>query len=121
MSCMQGRSNRMSTMTHALSFIACAWLAIQAGASLAEVVTRPPYLLLGTPTSIQVRWKTDAASTGRVYYGGDPWKLTAFVDEAASSTDHSVTLNGLTPDTRYWYAVGNNTPKTLVSSLNHKF
>jgi hypothetical protein len=114
-----GRSN--TTTARIMLSIAGLWLVMHAGTSLAEAITRAPYLLLGTPTSMQIRWKTDTASVGRVYYGANPWKLTTFVDEPASGTEHSVTLSGLTPDTRYWYSVGNNTPATLASGLNYKF
>ena len=35
----------------------------------ALTVTRGPYLQIGTPTSIVVRWRTDTATDSKVFYG----------------------------------------------------
>jgi hypothetical protein len=72
----------------------------------AAVVTRGPYLQQGTPTSVIVRWRTDVPTNGRVRYGKIPGSLTSFRDELASTTEHQVTVTGLTPDTKYYYSVG---------------
>ena len=77
-------------------------------------VTRGPYLQLGTPTSIVVRWRTDVPVIGRVTYGTASGSLTAMATGSAATTDHEVTLTGLEPDTRYWYAVG--TPEEIHRS-----
>src|SRR5206468_3696432 len=45
-------------------------LELLAGPSVA--VTRGPYLQLGTPTSIVVRWRTSAPVVGRVQFGPSP-------------------------------------------------
>ena len=94
---------------------------VQSGLSFAEAFIRSPYLQVGTPNAVTIRWKTDTASTGRVWYGMNPFKLTTFVDEASSATDHTVQLSGLTADARYYYAVGNNTGVQLASGLNYRF
>jgi hypothetical protein len=67
---------------------------------------RGPYLQLGTPTTVIVRWRTDIPSNGRVRYGTSPGSLTSFADDATVATNHSVTLTDLTPFTRYYYSVG---------------
>ena len=69
-------------------------------------VTRGPYLQVGTPTSVVVRWRTDAVSDGRVRYGTSPDALTSVSDSSGPASDHAVTLGGLQPDTRYYYSVG---------------
>src|SRR5437867_13348821 len=68
-------------------------------------VTRGPYLQMGTPASIVVRWRTDASTDGRVRYGGVPGSLNSFVDGTVG-TDHEIAVTGLTPDTLYYYSVG---------------
>src|SRR6266576_5561490 len=48
-------------------------LGIACGSTLsAATVTRGPYLQMGTPTSIVVRWRTDSATDSFVRYGGSP-------------------------------------------------
>ncbi|MFN0152351.1 MAG: metallophosphoesterase [bacterium] len=76
------------------------------GSTESAVVTRGPYLQVGTPTSVAVRWRTDAAVVGRVRYGASPNALDAFVEEAGATTEHIVTLANLSPDTKVYYAVG---------------
>ena len=72
-------------------------------------MTRQPYLQTGTPTSVIVRWVTGTATNSRVRYGLAPDSLTQSRDVTASTTDHEVKVDGLTPDTRYYYSVGSTT------------
>ena len=67
---------------------------------------RGPYLQLGTPTSIRVRWRTSILENSRVLYGTDPGALNSVATDATVSLDHDVELNGLLPSTKYYYAVG---------------
>jgi hypothetical protein len=92
--------------TRLIAAFALAALAVPAAA---ESLTRGPYLQVGTPTSIVVRWRTDAAVVGRVRFGIAADRMEASVSEDAATTEHRVRLDGLTPATRYWYAVGSAT------------
>ncbi len=83
-------------------------------------ITRGPYLQLGTPTSIIVRWRTSAPLPSRVFYGSAPDALTQLVGSDAPTNEHSVTLTGLAPDTTYYYAVASAT-ETLAAGLDHTF
>src|SRR5437867_1703721 len=83
-------------------------LGIALGAS-AATVTRGPYLQMGTPNSIVVRWRTDTATDSRVRYGGSPASLTLFADNPSVTTEHEVAVPGLSPDTLYYYSVGTTT------------
>jgi hypothetical protein len=87
----------------------------------APTVTRGPYLQLGTPTSIVVRWRTDVAMDSRVRYGAAPGSLTSFADNSTVTTEHQVTLTGLTPDTQYYYSVGSTTTTLAGNDNNHFF
>jgi len=84
------------------------------------VVTRGPYLQLGTPTSMIVRFRTDVAALGRVRYGTSPAALTGVADGVATGTEHEIRLAGLQPATVYYYSVGTTTT-TLASGSDYFF
>jgi len=88
---------------------------------LAEVVTRGPYLQVGTPTGITVRWRTDVASTSRVLYGTSQGSLTSSVQDGSSTTEHEIRLTGLTADQRYYYAIGTTTSILEGDDAAHSF
>jgi hypothetical protein len=67
---------------------------------------RGPYLQMGTPTSVVVRWRTDRLLDRHVLYGADSNALTLAAVSPSLGLDHSVTLTNLLPDTRYYYAIG---------------
>ncbi len=85
------------------------------------VLTRPPYLQLGTPTNITVRWRTDIACDSRVRFGNSHTNLTSSVDDPASVTEHEVKLTGLLPDTRYYYSVGTTSQTLSGGDAEHFF
>ena len=69
-------------------------------------LARGPYLHVGTPTSIVVRWRTDSAQTSEVRYGTSSGNLNQIVNSSSTTTEHELQLSGLTPDTRYYYSIG---------------
>jgi hypothetical protein len=75
-------------------------------AACPATVSRGPYLQLGTPESVVVRWRTDQPTTSRVWYGTSQAALDKQVDATGEATDHEVRVSGLASDTRYFYAVG---------------
>lgn len=77
-----------------------------AGSTTAAELTRGPYLQVGTPTSVVVRWRTDAAVACWVRHGASPDALDTVVDEAGPATEHAVTITGLPPDAKRYYAIG---------------
>lgn len=71
--------------------------------------TTPPQLLEITvtdvqPRSVTVRWRTDEPASGRIDYDPDDGGGLAARTEAVD-TVHAVTLQGLTPATRYRYQI----------------
>ena len=74
---------------------------------------RAPYLQQGTSDRMLVRWRTGQSVGSRVLYGPDPGSLTGLVSSATPTTEHEVPLVGLTPSTRYYYAVG--TPSEILA------
>lgn len=85
----------------------------------APTLTRGPYLQLGTPTSVVVRWRTATPTDSVVRYGTVPGTLTSMAADAAVTTEHAVRLTGLTPHTRYFYAVGSSTAVLAGGDLEH--
>jgi hypothetical protein len=84
-------------------------------------LTRGPYLQIGTPTSIRVRWRTDVFEDSRVLFGTDPANLSSEVVDPLLVVDHEVELTGLQPETRYYYAIGNNDEILAGADLEHYF
>jgi hypothetical protein len=69
-------------------------------------LVRGPYLQSATPTSMVVRWRTSVPAASTIVYG--PWfggESRRAVDQAMV-TEHVMKLEGLSPDTRYGYAIG---------------
>jgi hypothetical protein len=75
----------------------------------AAVVTRGPYLQMGGPDSIVVRWRTDTGTDSRVRYGSSPSSLNLAANNSLVTTEHEVLVSGLSPDTQYFYSVGTST------------
>ena len=84
-------------------------------------LTREPYLQQVTPDSIIVRWNTAELVDSRVAYGTDPGALTTEVIVGGSTSDHEVALAGLSPNTRYFYAVGTSTRLLAGGDADHFF
>jgi hypothetical protein len=83
-------------------------------------ITRGPYLQNGTPDSVIVRWRTNTATDSRVSFGTNPAALSTNADDPTSTTEHQIQLNGLTPDTQYYYSIGSTTA-VLASGSDYSF
>jgi hypothetical protein len=92
-----------------------------ARAAAGPVVTRGPYLQIGTPSGVTVRWRTDVASASRVLYGTAVGSLAANVQSATLTTEHEITLTGLAADRRYYYAIGTPTSVLEGDDAAHSF
>jgi Calcineurin-like phosphoesterase/Purple acid Phosphatase, N-terminal domain len=94
---------------------------VAAAAAKAVTVTRGPYLQLGTPTSITVRWRTDSTNVSRVIYGASLSALNFTNTDSVPTTEHEVRLTGLSPDTRYYYAIGDAATVLMGNDTNTFF
>jgi hypothetical protein len=61
-------------------------------------------------TSVKVLWDTDVASNSQVEYGADSSYGSSSTLDSNLVTSHTVTLNGLTPNSGYHYRVTSATP-----------
>ena len=101
-----GRRRSLVTRVAALAFLVLCASGRPAGAA---TVTRGPYLQIGTPGSIVVRWRTLELTDTRVQWGTAAGSLTSSATLATPTTEHEMQVTGLAPATRYWYAVGSST------------
>ncbi len=97
-----------------------ALLPLSAALLPAQQIVRGPYLQQGTPDSIVVRWRTDVPTDSAVKFGQDPAKLDRETKTKWKTTEHVIMLEGLTPSTKYHYAIG-NAEKTILTDANTHF
>ncbi|MCC6288391.1 MAG: metallophosphoesterase [Chitinophagaceae bacterium] len=71
----------------------------------AQVLLRGPYLQMGTSTSMNIRWRTDAATISRVRYGTSAGSLINAIENLSPKTEHDIKITGLSPNTFYWYSI----------------
>jgi hypothetical protein len=71
-------------------------------------LVRGPYLQQGSSNSIIVRWRTTDSASSKVNYGLTPENLNFVASDSTLTTNHEVKLSNLTPNTRYYYAVGDS-------------
>lgn len=83
-------------------------------------LTRGPYLQVVTQTGITIRWRTDTPSASRVWVGTAATALNQLVDDPAAVIEHIVSLTGLSPATRYFYAIGQGETR-LAGDADHSF
>ncbi len=84
-------------------------------------LTRGPYLQAATPDGIVVRWRTEIDADSVVRYGPAPDELTSTVSDSVLTTEHEIALSGLTPDTRYYYAIVSDDEVLAGQDADHFF
>lgn len=67
---------------------------------------RAPYLQNLSSTAVTLRWQDGQELHGVVHYGESPELLQFEAGESEPRMAHEVRLEGLKPDTQYWYASG---------------
>ena len=83
------------------------------------VLVRGPYLQMGNQNSIVIRWRTDIACNSRVTWGTAFGTYPNTIDSATSTTEHTVTISGLTADSKYYYTIGTTTLVLEATNLNY--
>tara|TARA_B100000609_G_scaffold194639_1_gene187497 strand:+ start:19588 stop:22137 length:2550 start_codon:yes stop_codon:yes gene_type:complete len=66
-------------------------------------------------------WRTLTKETGKVWYGTAPNQLTKSVQTTQKDTQHELKITGLTPNTRYYYAVGTTSKQLQGGSSSYTF
>jgi acid phosphatase type 7 len=96
-------------------------LALLCSTAFGATLTRGPYLQNGTPSSVVVRWRTDSGTDTLVRYGSAPGNLTQQIYSAALTTEHEVTIPGLSPNGLYYYSVGSSSATFAGDDAEHYF
>ncbi len=102
------------------TFRLLALIPLAAASVSAQQIVRGPYLQQGTPDSVVVRWRTDVPTDTAVKFGQNPAALDREAKTKWKTTEHVMMLEGLTPSTKYHYAIG-NAEKTLLTDANTHF
>ncbi len=104
-----------------LSALAALAVLFSSGTAFALELVRGPYLQLGTPSSMIVRWRTDVVSDSELSYGDSPTNLTTTLAEPSPTTEHEFSITGLQPFTKYYYKVGSSTETLAGPDTDHFF
>lgn len=84
------------------------------------IISRGPYLQLGTIDGVTIRWRTDTATDSKVTWGTVFGTYPNVLTNSTLTTEHSLRINGLLPDTKYYYTIGNNTI-VFQAGINNNF
>jgi hypothetical protein len=87
---------------------------------LPTALTRGPYLQTVTTSNITVRWRTSQATNSVVSFGLTSGALNWAVTNSPFTSEHSVTLTNLAPDTKYFYGIGAS-GTNFASGMNYFF
>jgi acid phosphatase type 7 len=80
---------------------------VKFNSAFSQKIIRGPYLQMATSTSMMIRWRTDVATVSRINFGTAQNSLTSSLSDNTAKTEHQITLEKLTPNTKYFYAVAN--------------
>jgi tetratricopeptide (TPR) repeat protein len=95
--------------------------ALTLGRLSAQTVVRGPYLQSGSPQSMTVKWRTDGPTNSKIWFGTDLAHLDQSLTIADSRIDHELTLTGLSADTKYYYAIGDDAGYLAGGDHGHFF
>jgi hypothetical protein len=56
-------------------------------------------------TTAKIQWYTDQESQGIIMYGTVPTSLSKFAPEQGPGKDHTLKIEGLSPQTRYYFSI----------------
>lgn len=104
-----------------LSVIACGKKGTEPkGPDVPAIIDGPQAVDVGTNTA-RIIWKTDESSYSLVYYGTASGVYSDSVKKEEADTLHSVLLQGLNSNTRYFYRVESGNEAGKVQSEEHQF
>lgn len=86
--------------------------------SFSQEITRGPYLQMGTPTSMTIRWRTSSLVSSKINFGLAQNALTSSKSDDTPKTEHIITLENLKPNTKYFYAVSTGNTNLQASADN---
>ena len=69
---------------------------------------RQPYIQNPTTSKVEIAWRSIRAFTGKVEIGTEKGVYTRTLNEAAATSKHHVVIDGLEPNSKYYYRVWND-------------
>src|SRR5688572_2707152 len=69
------------------------------------LITRGPYLMVGTETSVIVRWRSANQSISTVKWGSNFNQQTNSVTDTLATGEHELKITGLQPFSKYYYSI----------------
>lgn len=91
---------------------------------LAPSIIRGPYLQSASHEQMTVRWRTKSVGDSVVRYGTEPNNLTEAVALLELTTEHEITVTGLSSATRYYYEISSTNlvgTETVGASSSYYF
>ena len=88
---------------------------------MGQIIERGPYLQSVTTESIFVKWRTDIVTDSKVWYGDNPTNLSYTIELEESIINHEILIDGLMPNTTYYYAVGTSDEQLVGADSSHYF
>ncbi len=79
-------------------------------------VIRGPYLQQVSATSAIIRWRTNVATDTRVNYGTSFTNRNGLAQNSALTTEHEITVTGLSPSTQYFYSIGSIAQELVIDA-----
>jgi acid phosphatase type 7 len=76
--------------------------------TFAQIKIVGPYLQMGSPTSVTIRWTTDVKTNSKITFGKAFGLKNLLFKIEDLTNEHIMTIPGLEPNTKYYYSVGNN-------------
>lgn len=92
-----------------LSVFACAQVSLVKG----------PYLQIGTPGSIIIKWQTNIVTNTKCSYGTNSASLNLSYQNNSADTIHEAFLSGLMPYQKYYYSIGSSTLTIQGDTTNY--
>jgi 3',5'-cyclic AMP phosphodiesterase CpdA len=74
---------------------------------------------MGTSSSMQIRWRTNIASSTKVNYGTNVGSLNNSVIDETLTTEHIVNLINFESNTQYYYNIGSTTEVLQGTDINY--
>ncbi|MCC6371987.1 MAG: metallophosphoesterase [Bacteroidia bacterium] len=82
-------------------------------------LVKGPYLQLGTPNSVIIKWETTVPCDSKIQWGAGTNSLTSAIASASNVTSHEVQITGLSAYTKYYYSVGTSSLVLQGDSNNY--
>lgn len=88
---------------------------------IATQVTRGPYLQNQNPFQTTIKWQTDTATDSVLHWGSAVNQLNYSLSNQNLTTNHTLTINNLTPDSVVFYAVADSNEILAGNDIHHVF